>query len=77
MKHIEKLAAIRKLMVENKVDAYIIPSSDPHISEYLPDHYRCITWASGFTGTAGTLVITQKFAGLLYSIGATIRGFWF
>jgi Xaa-Pro aminopeptidase len=64
MKHIEKLAAIRELMIENKVDAYIIPSSDPHISEYLPDHYRCITWASGFTGTAGTLVITQKFAGL-------------
>lgn len=64
MKHIEKLTAIRALMIENKVDAYIIPSSDPHISEYLPDHYRCITWTSGFTGTAGTLVITQKFAGL-------------
>lgn len=64
MKHIEKLAAIRGLMIDNKIDAYIIPSSDPHISEYLPEHYRCIAWASGFTGSAGLLVITQKFAGL-------------
>lgn len=64
MKYIEKLATIRRLMVDKKIDAYIIPSSDPHISEYLPAHYRCITWASGFTGSSGTLVITQNFAGL-------------
>jgi len=64
MKHIEKLAAIRQLMLDFKIDAYIIPSSDPHISEYLPEHYQCIKWTSGFTGSAGTLVITQKFAGL-------------
>jgi len=64
MKHIEKLAAIRQLMAQKNVDAYIIPSSDPHISEYLPEHYRCIYWTSGFTGSAGTLVITQDFAGL-------------
>lgn len=64
MKHLEKLAAIRELMAQNKIDAYIIPSSDPHISEYLPAHYRCISWTSGFTGSAGTLMITQDFAGL-------------
>ncbi len=64
MKHIEKLAAIRELMTKNNIDAYIIPSSDPHISEYLPAHYRCISWISGFTGSAGTLMITQDFAGL-------------
>jgi Xaa-Pro aminopeptidase len=60
----EKIAAIREQMKENRVDAYIIPSADPHISEYLPDHYKCIQFASGFTGSAGTLVITQDFAGL-------------
>ena len=60
----EKIAAIREQMKENGVDAYIIPSADPHISEYLPDHYKCIQFASGFTGSAGTLVITQDFAGL-------------
>jgi len=51
-------------MKDQGVDGYIIPSSDPHISEYLPDRYKCIAWTSGFTGSAGTLVITQDFAGL-------------
>jgi Xaa-Pro aminopeptidase len=60
----EKLAAIRAQMKDNGVAAYIIPSSDPHISEYLPDHYKCIQFASGFTGSAGTLVITHDFAAL-------------
>lgn len=64
MNYIDKLAAIRRLMVQEHIDAYIIPSSDPHISEYLPDRYRCVAWASGFTGSAGTLVITHSFAGL-------------
>src|SRR5690606_12237512 len=64
MTHKEKLAAIRGLMEQERIDAYIIPSSDPHIGEYLPDRYRCIAWASGFTGSAGTLAITQAFAGL-------------
>ena len=39
------------------ISAYLIPSSDPHINEYLPDYYRRIAFASGFTGSAGTLVI--------------------
>lgn len=52
------------MMVEQGIAAYVIPSSDPHISEYLPDRYKCIQWASGFTGSAGTLVITADFAGL-------------
>ncbi len=64
MKHIEKLAAIREAMKAQGIDGYIIPSSDPHISEYLPERYKCIAWASGFTGSAGTLAITQDFAGL-------------
>ncbi|GAA4133892.1 aminopeptidase P family protein [Sphingobacterium kyonggiense] len=64
MKYIEKLASIRQEMKEKAVDGYIIPSSDPHISEYLPDRYKCIAWTSGFTGSAGTLVITADFAGL-------------
>src|SRR5690606_21699724 len=55
---------LRQAMQEQGIDAYIIPSSDPHISEYLPDRYKCIAWTSGFTGSAGTLVITQSFAGL-------------
>ena len=64
MTYHEKLAAIRENMTSAGVDAYIIPSSDPHMSEYVPDRYKCIQFASGFTGSAGTLVITQEFAGL-------------
>lgn len=64
MTYQEKLSAIRAKMMAVGVDAYIIPSSDPHMSEYVPDRYKCIQFASGFTGSAGTLVITQKFAGL-------------
>ncbi|MHA4894093.1 aminopeptidase P family protein [Pedobacter sp. PWIIR3] len=64
MTYPEKLAAIRQQMTADHVSAYIIPSADPHISEYLPHHYKCIPFVSGFTGSAGTLVITHDFAGL-------------
>ncbi|WP_439883334.1 aminopeptidase P family protein [Pontibacter sp. MBLB2868] len=64
MTYKERLAAIRSQMKGEGVSAYIIPSADPHISEYLPDRYKCIEFASGFTGSAGTLVITDDFAGL-------------
>lgn len=64
MTYQEKLSEIRKQMKADHVQAYIIPSADPHISEYLPHHYKCIPFASGFTGSAGTLVITHDFAGL-------------
>lgn len=64
MTHLEKLAAIRELMKNDGVDAYIIPSADPHISEYLPDFYKSIPFVTGFTGSVSTVVITQDFAGL-------------
>lgn len=64
MVHAERLKALRAEMRARGIDAYIIPSSDPHISEYLPERYKGIAWASGFTGSAGTLAITQEFAGL-------------
>lgn len=60
----EKLQAIREQMSVDRVDAYVIPSADPHISEYLPDHYKCISFATGFKGSVSTVVITQDFAGL-------------
>lgn len=60
-KRIEKL---RNLMKENKIDAYIIPSFDAHQSEYVADHWKGRQWISGFTGSAGTVVITLEDAGL-------------
>lgn len=64
MTYLEKLAAIRSQMRSSAVDAYLIHSADPHMSEYLPAHYKCLEFACGFTGSAGVLVITQDFAGL-------------
>ncbi len=58
------IAALRRRLAEHGLDAYIIPATDPHQSEYVPDHWRVLQWASGFTGSAGTLVITRDFAGL-------------
>ncbi|PVZ13479.1 MULTISPECIES: aminopeptidase P family protein [unclassified Pseudomonas] len=45
-------------------DALLVPSADPHLSEYLPAHWQARQWLSGFTGSVGTLVVTEAFAGL-------------
>jgi Xaa-Pro aminopeptidase len=60
----ERIAALRKLMEEKQLQAYIIPSTDPHMSEYVPSHWTAREWISGFTGSAGTVVVTQNTAGL-------------
>ncbi len=64
MDSIKKVEQLRKLMKEKKIDAYIIPSSDPHLSEYVSDHWKARSWMSGFTGSAGTLVVTMNENGL-------------
>ena len=55
----ERLAAMRKLMTANHLDAYIIPSSDPHQSEYPAPFWKSRVWVSGFTGSMGYVTITQ------------------
>ncbi|SCY00753.1 aminopeptidase P family protein [Alkaliphilus peptidifermentans] len=59
-----KLQDLRKLMEVIGLDAYIIPSADPHQSEYIPDHWKARSWISGFTGSNGTVVVTKEVAGL-------------
>jgi len=59
-----KLAALRQIMKQHGVAACIIPSADPHLSEYMPAHWQAREWLSGFTGSAGTLVVTADHAGL-------------
>ncbi|MCK5878984.1 MAG: aminopeptidase P family N-terminal domain-containing protein, partial [Holophagae bacterium] len=59
-----KLTQLRALMAENGVHAYIIPSTDPHQSEYVPAFWRRREWISGFTGSAGDVVVTMGKAGL-------------
>ncbi|CEQ08562.1 M24 family peptidase [[Clostridium] sordellii] len=60
----ERLAKLREYMSEKNIDAYIIPSSDNHQSEYVGDHFKCREFISGFTGSAGTVVVTMEEAGL-------------
>lgn len=60
----ERLTALRNAMKQQQIDAYIIPSSDPHLSEYPADCWKAREWMSGFTGSAGTLVVTADKAGL-------------
>ncbi len=62
--HKSRLTAIRTLMERKRVDALIVTSSDPHLGEYVPDHWRVIRWLTGFTGSAANVVITKSFAGL-------------
>lgn len=60
----EKVAALRKEMQKNNVDAFIVYSADPHMSEYLPEEWQERAWLSGFLGSAGFVVITKDKAGL-------------
>lgn len=59
-----RLAQLRAAMARHGIDAYIVPSSDPHLSEYLPGHWKGREWLSGFTGSVGTFVATAGFAGV-------------
>ncbi|KIA90525.1 aminopeptidase P family protein [Kaistella jeonii] len=60
----EKIVALRQKMSENNIDAFIIYSADPHMSEYLPAEWQERTWLSGFSGSAGFVVITRNKGGL-------------
>lgn len=60
----ERVEKLRELMRERGLSAYIIPSADPHQSEYVAEHWKSRAWISGFTGSAGTIVVTLDKAGL-------------
>jgi Xaa-Pro aminopeptidase len=58
------LARLRAVMRAANVQACLVPSADPHLSEYLPDYWQVRPWLTGFSGSVGTVVVTQEFAGL-------------
>lgn len=60
----EKVSLLRQAMEKNQIDAFIVFSADPHMSEYLPKEWQERKWISGFTGSAGFAVFSQKQAGL-------------
>ncbi|PPS59626.1 aminopeptidase P family protein [Pseudomonas sp. SD17-1] len=59
-----RVARMRAVMNREGVDALLVPSADPHLSEYLPGYWQGRQWLSGFHGSVGTLVLTADFAGL-------------
>ena len=79
----EKIDRIRQLMRDGNIAAVIIPSDDPHGSEYVAEHWQARKWLTGFSGSAGTAVITIDHAILWtdfrYYIQAEdqIAGSWF
>ena len=60
----ERLTALRQLMSDNNIDVYLIPSADNHQSEYVGEYFKSRAFITGFTGSAGTAVITMDKAGL-------------
>lgn len=60
----ERIQHLKALMAENHIDAYIIPTSDFHETEYVGEYFKARKFMSGFTGSAGTLVVTLNEAGL-------------
>ena len=54
----QRLEMVRNLMREHRVDAWIVNGSDPHVSEYVAPRWNTRSWLSGFTGSAGTIVVT-------------------
>ena len=60
----DRIDSLRQALVKQDLSAIIVPSADPHLSEYLPEYWQARLWLSGFTGSVGTLVVTADFAGL-------------
>ena len=60
----KRIEDLRQWMAQQQVEAFIIPSTDPHLSEYVAPHWQSREWISGFTGSAGTVVVTRSEAGL-------------
>ncbi|NML60407.1 aminopeptidase P family protein [Massilia sp. RP-1-19] len=59
-----RLERLRAAMQRHRIDACVVPSADPHLSEYLPGHWKGREWLSGFTGSVGTFIATSSFAGV-------------
>ena len=64
MKIVERIEALRSFLKQKNIKAFIVPSTDPHMSEYVAPHWEARQWISGFTGSAGTVVVTENEAGL-------------
>ena len=60
----QRIAQLRELLKKHDLFGYLVPTADPHLSEYPPTRFETRAWLTGFTGSAGTLLVTADFAGL-------------
>ena len=60
----KRIARLQKLMKERRIDAYLVPTSDYHESEYVGEHFACRKYITGFDGSSGTALIRRNWAGL-------------
>lgn len=60
----ERITKLRELMVRENIDIYMVPTADFHNSEYVGDYFKARAYISGFTGSAGTVLVTKDYAGL-------------
>ena len=56
----ERISALRQLMDREGIDAYIVPTADYHQSEYVGEHFKARAYLTGFTGSAGTALVTKQ-----------------
>ena len=74
MKNIaQRVINIRKWLKENDLDAFIIPHDDEYLSEYIPPENERLSWVTGFTGSAGTAIITQEAAAIFVDGRYTVQ----
>ena len=59
----QRIGALQKLLAQENIDFYIVPTADYHSSEYVSDYFKMRAFLSGFTGSAGTLVVGNEEAG--------------
>ncbi|HVH43913.1 MAG TPA: M24B family metallopeptidase, partial [Labilithrix sp.] len=60
----DRIRSLRDVLARHGLSALLVPSADPHLSEYLPARWQGRAWASGFTGSVGALIVTPSFAGV-------------
>lgn len=68
----KRISAVRKVLKKARLEALLVPTGDPHMSEYLPENWAFRRWLTGFTGSAGTLVVTaeKRFCGPTAATGS-------
>ena len=69
-----RIERVRDALAAQGLTALLVPSSDPHLSEYLPERWQGRVWLSGFNGSMATLVITTERAALFAEPVATLLG---